>query len=248
MDYRLLFIEGLPGTGKTTLSEYIYTLLTDKGMKAELLLEGNEKIPSNFCDITGVPRNEDIGFKIEKYLIAETDKYYYVDLNNCEDDAAVHLKRYDIGDEFNKFVSVNDYINCTLEWWERWVSHHVNDSVLILDSAYMQCPINEMIIRGASDHEVIIYIKHITGIITPLDPVCIYLRRESAKVAIDYAKKVKGVGWAKGLAGLVELGCADLFERRFHLENILLPEIPSIICNVAGNDWSDAMEKVRGMI
>jgi len=238
----------LPGTGKTTISECIYKLLNGKSIKTELLLEDNEKIPCNFCDIAGIPKSERFNFPIKKYLTAETDNYFYVNLKKFDKITATQLKRYDIGDEYNKFISVKDYVQCTLEWWGYWVDSYVKDSVIVLDSAFLQCPINEMIFRGASDNEVLTYIQHIAEIIKPFNPICIYLRRESAKIAIDFAKEVKGEKWVKGLDGLVELGCADLFERRFRLENLLLPEIPGITCNITDIDWSDAINKIQRIV
>jgi len=247
MEHKLIFVEGLPGTGKTTISEYIFGVLIEKGVQTELLLEGNEKSPSNFCDISGVPKNVNIGIPVHKCLTIETENYIYVNIKNS-DESATQLRKYDIGDEFNKLVSVQEYVQCTLEWWQYWVNENVKDSILVLDSAFLQCPINEMILRGASDAEVVAYIKSIAKIIHPHNPICIYLRRESAKEAIDFAKSVKGKAWAEGIDRLVDIGCPDLFERRFILENTLLSEITSIICTVTGFDWSDAEARLKRMV
>jgi len=246
--YKLYLVEGLPGTGKTTLSERLHTLLIKKGIKSELLLEDDKKIPCNFCDIAGIPKIKAENYQIDRYVIKETENYFYVNLNECGQETAGRIKCYDIGDEFNKHISVQEYVNCTLEWWEHWTTDNIKDSVLILDSAFMQCPINEMIIRGAADPEISAYINSIAEIIKPYTPVCIYLNRGDAKTAIDFAKKAKGEEWTKGIERLAEIGCSNLFERRFDLENKLLPVIPGIICNINGNDWSDVEVKLSEII
>jgi len=248
MDYKLVFVEGLPGTGKTTLSKQIYMILTEQGVHAELLLEDNEKIPCNFRDIAGIPRNLNIDISVNKSLVTETENYFYVNIGNCDKERATQLRQYDMGDEFTKYVSVQEFVQCTLEWWQYWVKLNIKDSILVLDSAFMQCPINEMILRGASDADVVTYIKRIAKIVKPYNPVCIYLRRESAKKAIDFAKSVKGEAWAKGIDGLADVGCPDLFERRFALENILLSEVTSIVCTVVDFDWSDAEAKIKSIV
>jgi len=46
MDYKLILVEGLPGTGKTTLSEQIFKQIIGRGIQVVLLLEENKKIPS----------------------------------------------------------------------------------------------------------------------------------------------------------------------------------------------------------
>ena len=247
MNYKLIFVEGLPGTGKTTLSEYIFNLLINHGIKTELLLEDNAKIPSNFRDIAGISKNININVPFDNCQVVETENYFFVNIRNCDDENATLLTKYDIGDEFNKLVSVQEYVQCTLEWWRYWVEVSIWDSVLVLDSAFLQCPINEMIFRGASDAEITEYIRCIAEIIEPYNPICIYLRRESAEIAIDFAKAVKGEVWAKGLDGLEKIGCSDLFERRFSLENTLISEVPNIVCTITDFDWSDAIAKVKSL-
>ena len=245
MNYKLIFVEGLPGTGKSTLSERIHKLLVNQGIPAELLLEDNEKIPSNFCYVAGIPKCDFTNFSVDEAVINETDNYIFIDMRKCTEESARALQRYDVGDEFNEYISSQEYVYCTLEWWRSWVVNNATESVLVLDSAFLQCPINEMIFRSSSDSEIASYIQAIAEIITPYNPVCIYLRRENAKIAIDFAKVAKGEHWTKGVEeGLAQMGCSDLFERRFCLEQSLLSLIPSIVCNINGNDWSDAETKI----
>lgn len=245
MNYKLILIEGLPGTGKTTLSEKIFKLLTEQGVQTELLLEESKKNPSNFFNITGIPKNYFKGFLNEIPVLTKTKNYVFLNLEDYKGEFTSQLQRYDVGNEFNKFISVQEYARCTLEWWQNWVQENTNESVIILDSAFMQCPINEMIFRKASDSEIKAYIQAISKIIKSLNPVCIYLRRENAEISISFAKFVKGEQWAKGIEGLADLGCPDLFERRFYLENMLLSSVPNIVCDINDFDWSDAEIKIR---
>lgn len=248
MKYNLIFIEGLPGTGKSTWSEQIYKLLAIKGVSTELLLEGNEKIPSNFCDIAAIPKSDFARFSVDGAVVKETDNYFFINMKKCTEETASILQRYDIGDEFNKSISLHEYTRSTLEWWQNWAKNYVSKSVLILDSAFMQCPINEMIFRGASDLEAKTYINAIAAIIKPFNPICIYLRRKNATIAIDFAKAVKGEQWAKGIDALAQSEFPDLFERRFCLENELLSLVPTIVCDINDYDWSDAETKIQELI
>ncbi|MDR2728794.1 MAG: hypothetical protein LBB56_06640 [Chitinispirillales bacterium] len=245
MNNKLILVEGLPGTGKTTLSEWLFRLFTDKGVQVELLLERNEKIPSNFYNIAGIPKSDYARFINDVRFTTKTDNYVFVNMRECAENVAVQLQRYDIGNEFNYFISAQVYAHCTLEWWQHWVKSNSAQHTLILDSAFMQCPINEMVFRNATNSEIKTYIQTLAQIVKPLNPVCIYLRRKNADIAIDFAKVVKGEHWAKGIEGLAEFGCPDLFERRFDLENTLLESVPNIVCNIDGFDWSDAELKIQ---
>ena len=245
MKYNLILVEGLPGTGKTTLSGRVFNLLTEQGIEAELLLEGNEKIPSNFCDIAGIPKGKNKNIKIDKSLIIETSNYVFVNMKNCVQDITSQIQCYDIGNEYNKFITAQEYARCTLEWWQNWAANNVYSHVMIMDSAFMQCPINEMIFRGASDSEAKSYIKTIAEIITPLNHICIYLHRESTEISINFAKAVKGRHWSEGIDKLAQSEFPDLFERRFVLESALLTTIPSVVCDINGYDWSDAELKIQ---
>ena len=178
-------------------------------------------------------------FSFDKSFIIETKNFVYINVNNCTEEIKNQIQCYDIGNEYNKFISVQEYARCTLEWWRYWTANKVDDSILILDSAFLQCPINEMIFRGASDSEIKTYIQEIAKIIQLHNPICVYLRRKNAEESINFAKTNKGEGWAKRVdEKLIELGCPDLFERRFILENTLLTTIPNIICYINDKDWS----------
>lgn len=253
-NYQLILVEGLPGTGKTTISKYIYSILNKQGIKAELMLEEDPRIPSNFDHIAGIRKSEYANLLIDKVqislaILAETKEYIFINLRNCKEEHLNQLKNYDIGDEYNKYISVQEYARCTLEMWENWVQKFNHEVVHVLDCAFMQCPINEMVFRGATDIEIKEYISGITKIIKPLNPLCVYLRRENAKESIEFASNAKGSGWSLRIKEmLTNLGCPDLFERRFNLESKLLSQITNIICNIKEYDWTDAEQKISSIL
>lgn len=48
MAAKLIIIEGLPGSGKSTTAQIVYDILKNKGIKAELFCEGNYKHPADY--------------------------------------------------------------------------------------------------------------------------------------------------------------------------------------------------------
>ncbi len=248
---QLIMIEGLPGTGKSTITDWLgrsFNMSTP-------IFEDDTRIPCNFCGIAGVPisdfqilcvENKDF-IQLVKENTLITKNYAYLKMQNYSEDIINLLKRWDMGDEWNKTITVKDYISCALEYFKYWVINIAPElNISIIDSGFLQNPINELLFRKATDDEVIFYIKEIFNIVKDLNPICVYLCRNSADEAINFAKKVKGQGWSDGIDELLNTsGYENFFQHRFDLEKQLLSFIPNIICNVNGDDWSFAKEQIK---
>lgn len=252
---QLVLVEGLPGTGKTTSAQKLFNHLYSKGEAVSVFFEGDERIPCDFYEMAGIPVKEFDTFHACHSKIAEelwaismrTANYVYLRLDKCSDFVADNFRKWDMGDEHNQQINIQHYISCALERLDYWVSLNIdNDNTVIMDSGFLQNPVNELLFRKASNDEVRSYIRNISEKLVPLNPLCLYLKRENAQIAISFARQAKGPGWSSRIdAMLEELGCPNLFEQRFELELSLLSYIPHIICSVQGNDWSDFDEQVK---
>jgi len=252
---RLILIEGLPGTGKTTITKWLSDIFTSHGDKTTLLNEGDERIPLDFYNTSGIPKNDFESLFAQNSqerdmllnIALSTDNYIYLRLDKCPDNVAEKIKQWNIGDGSNQFITVADYIPCALERLKHWVNSHIDSSeTVIIDSGYLQNPINELLFRRATDDEVRPFINAITSTLLPLNPVCIYLRRHSAEEAIAFAKKAKGKGWADRVDKLLQQqGCEDLFQHRFELELELLKNVEHISCHIYGDNWDAAKKDIR---
>ena len=151
-----------------------------------------------------------------------------------------------MGEESNQNITVTDYIPCALERLECWVAaQNSNSEIIIIDSGYLQNPINELLFRNATNDEVYAFIGAISTLLAPLNPVGVYLRRDNAEEAIAFAKMAKGKGWADRVDDLLkQSGCEDLFQRRFELELDLLQDITNLTCHIHGNNWDNAKESI----
>ena len=251
---RLILVEGLPGTGKTTISKWLANILANSGEDVLLLNEGDERIPCDFYNTAVIPKKEfdwlcaQYGFEYDALLKIAllTNNYVYLRLDKCPDNVSKKLEIWDIGNGSNQYITVADYIPCLIERLEHWVSTQVNNSkTVIIDSGYLQNPINELLFRNATHDQVRSLINAITHLLAPLNPSCIYLRRDSAEEAISFAQKVKGEAWTARVNALLrQEGCEDFFKRRFELELEVLPNIEHLICHICGNNWEDARKSI----
>lgn len=246
---QLILVEGLPGTGKTTATQKLTDLLTAKGETVLTLFEGDDRIPSDFYEMAGIPIMEFESFRARHPEVPDsqwglslrTKNYVYLRLDRCDNWIEKTFRKWDMGDECNRQISVVEYIACTMERVDQWVASNLdNGDTVIIDSGFLQNPINELLFRKASDEQVCSFINRIAQAFRPMNPTCFYLKRENAEIAISFAQKAKGPDWTARVGAILqEAGCPDLFTHRFELELQLLPCIPHVICSVSGNDWSD---------
>ena len=251
---RLILVEGLPGTGKTTISKWLAAALTSRGESVALMSEGDERVPCDFYNTAGIPKKEfeslcaKHNFDRDTLLkiALSTKNYVCLRLDKCPDNVLEKIKCWDMGEESNQHITIADYISCALERLEYWAASQMSNSeTIIIDSGYLQNPINGLLFRGATNEKVRTFVNAISDLLNPLNPVCIYLRRGNAEESISFAKMAKGKGWADRVDKLLtQRGCENLFQRRFELELELLPNMENLICYIYGNNWEDAKRSI----
>ena len=67
MATKLIIIEGLPGSGKSTTAHNVYEVLKNKGINTELYCEGNYNHPADF-DGVAYFNSEDFNVLQQEYL------------------------------------------------------------------------------------------------------------------------------------------------------------------------------------
>lgn len=254
---QLILIEGLPGTGKTTLAIWLAERLLSAGQRPTVLLEDDLRIPSNFYELAGIPQASYLRLcgqypqqATTLRPVMATARYVYLRLDSCPMAIAAMARRWDMGDQRNAELSLQAYIDRALDYLAHWVEEmRTGDGAIIMENGFLQGPINELLFRGATDAQVHACIQAAASLLAPLYPLCLYLRRGSAHEAIAYARRIRGEGWSVRIdAMLAQPGCADHFSRRFSLEQALLPLLPHAVCPVRGDDWGQAKEVMLGKV
>ncbi|MEG1254853.1 hypothetical protein [Clostridium sp.] len=195
------FIEGLPGTGKSTISKWLH-----EKTGAKCILESDLNYPNDLCNVAGIPLDVYkaiyCNFPIISDFIEQHGMYIYVNIEevrNCfpnEHKLLSILSEWDIGDEFNPHMKLSHYIPCSLEFFNnRFTQLEQNYHSIIFDSVWLQNPINELLSRNADSETIIEYCSSLAEMLKKFSLSCIYLKRDSADETIKFASYAKGEGW-----------------------------------------------------
>ena len=209
---RLIMLEGLPSTGKTTNSRFIHIQLERSRMNAKWIHEVAMPQPVLFFDEAGLTQDEYQAFKKAYPGAADTldeiavlrestvgihlpeTEWHYMD--KVGEKAYRALMEYDVWnfplDKYKKFA---------LEKWAHFTKNALahEDEVCIIDSAVFQFQVFTFLFKNRPYEELRRFVAQITDIIRPLNPCLIYLYRENTEMTIDYLQKDRGASYLEYL-------------------------------------------------
>ena len=144
IDSKLILIEGMAGSGKSTTGQKVLDELSKRGFKAEFYHEFSREHP------------------IIDY--SETDKRLW--------------------------------ITQTIERWKKLTDKIFNgDKIIILDAAYFQCTIGELLERDADQEEINKYAFRISDVIEPVNPVLIYFYQHDIESTLESIYASRNEKW-----------------------------------------------------
>ena len=212
IDTRLILIEGMPSTGKTTNARFIHIQLERNGIGAQWIHEVAMPHPVLFFD--------EAGFTCDEYRkFTETYPEAADILNNIavfkNSTVGVHLPEIQwhhmdkIGEIVYQALSEYDvwsfpldkYKRFALEKWAHFAENALKnrDEVYIIDSAIFQFQIFTFLFKNRPYEELHNFVNQISDIIQPLKPCLIYFYRENAEATIDYLEKDRGTSYLEYL-------------------------------------------------
>ena len=211
-DTRLILIEGMPSTGKTTNARFLQIQLERNGINAQWIHEVAMPHPVLFFDEAGFTYDE-----FRKFT--ETYPEAAGILNDIavfkKSTVGVHLPEIQwhhmdkIGENVYKALSEYDVWNYPLDVYkvfalEKWAHFAENalknrDGVYIIDSAIFQFQIFTFLFKNRPYEELQSFVGQIADIIRPLKPCLIYFYRENAEATIDYLENDRGTSYLEYL-------------------------------------------------
>ena len=205
IDSKLILLEGLPSTGKSTNSSFVLTQLNYNNIEARWVHEVARPHPTLYFDEACLNYTE-YNFLIEKYPVVKSvldrfavfrGKTVGIDLLELEwnyikdigEEALNEIKQYDVW----KFP-LEKYIEVALEKWEYFVQQAMQerDRVILLDSSIFQYQIFTFLLKNVTYECIAEFVGKLFEIISPLRPALIYLWREKTEDTIAFLEKDRG--------------------------------------------------------
>ncbi|WP_312811002.1 hypothetical protein [Sedimentibacter sp.] len=208
---KLIIVEGLPGSGKSTTAKQIFDILNSKGIDAELYTEGNLNHPADF---DGVAYFDSEKFKIFEKIYPESDDIlnkikikhltgYLIPYRKAVEEQQIKFENKLFNDIIKNDIyelPIELHIKLILNRWNNFATSYVkNNKVIIFESCFIQNPITVSMIKNNCSKDITIsYINNLANIIIPLEPILIYVEQNSIRESFMKAVSERKKEWIDG--------------------------------------------------
>lgn len=203
----LVFLEGLPGVGKSTTSGILYRQFDRNGISSSWIHEVCRLHPVLFFNEAVFTRSEYEEWcrkfdqdRILNSIAKRHESTVGVDLLQVEwhyrdqfsEEALAELQKKDAWN-----FSLTQYKEAALEKWREFASEAAKhpEKVYILDSCIFQYQIFCFQLEEAPKEELLEFVHTIWDIVKDLNPHLIYLYRESIEDQFEHVRRVRGEGF-----------------------------------------------------
>jgi len=213
IDTRLILLEGMAGTGKTTNSYFLQIQLERSGKKVKWIHEVARAHPTSFFDEAVLTYEEYKAFLIKYPETANIlnrigvfrKNAVGIDLLEIEwnykniigEQAYQELKEFDAWN-----YPLDRYKEIALAKWAYFVETALNnkDEIYIIDSSIFQFQIFAFLFKNMPYDELEKFVKKLVGIVQPLNPCLIYFYRENTEETIAFLEKDRGIEFFEWIA------------------------------------------------
>lgn len=208
MKHKLFLVEGLPCSGKSTISKYIAQLLKKQGNNVIWIDEGTGNHPADYEFQSYLSEElyrklrEDDKRKIMDASIRRCNGYI-VELGQLEGKLLEYMMQFKIYDALAWDIEKE----IMLDKWKMFVNQAKPNTIYVFNCCFMQNPMCETMMRFGYDLACSKdFITSIANIIAPMDPVCIYLQVNEIENKINQAVKERGDNWLNAVVEYHTLG------------------------------------------
>ena len=273
MKTKLILVEGIPGSGKTTFAQKIAEWYRECGMAVNLYLEGQAH-PADLGWNACVPIAQ-YDAMLEKYvpirdeILANTvneGDYAVIAYTQVKTDDGGFYKELESFEVYDGRVPDETFFRLHYDRWRSFGEKAANDDALnIFECAFMQNHVNELLFwRNADANEVFTHHNRLLDSVKQLSPVLIYLSQPDIRETILRVAKERvspeGDRWIDHVITYCESspygkrhsimgfdGAMEFFITRKKLEMAIIDQlpIPHIIIENADYDWDSVWVEIE---
>lgn len=209
---KLILVEGLPGSGKTTTATITNDILKEWNVDTNLFLEGNAEHPADYEGGCYFSKTE-FAQLLKQYNEVQTIFVKHA-IERCDGFVLPQYKlKQDLAERmvpnsfWDKIWSHDIYelpleknIELITDKWKRFVEQATTgNQTYIFECCFIQNPVTiGMIKYGASKEDVMNYVKQLAEIIEPLNPVLIYVDQQDLSHSFKKAVQDRTKEWSTG--------------------------------------------------
>ncbi|MGN7175299.1 hypothetical protein BK139_22660 [Paenibacillus sp. FSL R5-0490] len=207
METKLILIEGLPGSGKSTTARLAYDVLRQNGIEAEVYYEGDLDHPADY-ESAAYFTNEEWQLLIEEFSPFRDQ----LSEKSISEDNGFLLPYKKLGsdmpDTFFEKAFKHDIYELPLEQniklitqkWARFARQAENSNkVHILECCFIQNPVTiGMIKYGAPQTKLLDYVLALEKSVKRLNPMLIYINQDNIDYSFKRAIKERPKSWSEG--------------------------------------------------
>jgi hypothetical protein len=274
---KLILLEGIPGSGKTTAGLHLQAFLERKGLAVKFWREGDFDNPADF---EGVARLSVFEYQSFRQRYPELEGLFHSQLTIKEDAYLLkyrklqqvysqeipqtlidELSHYDVYDG----LSLDEYCRLALDGWQEF-AHSVehSDEITILECCFLQNPLTVLLARHNANPQVVCeHIRNINKVIQNLNPLLIYLSPLNVKNALEHVRAERPKEWSDFVIWYLTeqaygkahhlygyYGVIQFYEIRQKLELDLIKSLPirALVLDHEGNEWELCDQKIAEFV
>jgi hypothetical protein len=273
---RLIVVEGIPGSGKTTTAQFIYECLVEGGRPARLYPEGDLDHPADFesvaCLTPGEYADLQAEFPASRAALEQQARHLQGDIfigyRKLQNEPGAHvdpalvdrLARRDVyeleADETSRLLAGR--------WTDFAAQAAQEDTVSIFECCFLQNPLTVLLAKHNLEVESVSRtVLRLAEIASPLNPAVLYLDPPEVRAALEQVSGQRPKEWldfvihyttnqswgqARGLSGFE--GMVRFYEARRAAERSVFEQLgwKKLWIEDAGRDWRMTRGKVADFL
>jgi len=275
MNTKLIMVEGIPGSGKSTFAQKITEYYKNKGVNVNLFNEGDAHpadlawsacVPLNLLD-TLLLKYSEIENDIRKNMSIDGD-YAIISYTQVKTNNNAFYKELESYEIYDNRVAFDIFCDLIYSRWQAFGKQALKkDELNIFECAFLQNNVGELMnFQLANKNEIQKHLNKLLAYVENLSPVLVYLSQPSVKETIENVAKDRVFPDGKWIDMIVSYsentpygrvhnrkgveGAIQSFEDRKHIELDIIKTLPikTIIIRDSNNDWKEMWRQVEAFL